>query len=99
MTIRFAAARAAAHSPITKVLAFRPIRHAANDNCDVANDEIMREALYHFSKYGLRAAREAHARAEVAFFRGNRSDYNRWLEICRLLDRRLAMQFERVSRF
>ncbi len=95
MTIRFAAARAAASSPISRILGFGHIRHAANDNCDLANDEVMRKALHHFAKHGLSAARDAHCRAEAAFFRGDRGEYDQWLEICRLLDRRLAMQFEK----
>ncbi len=98
MTIHFAAARTAALSPIAQVLAFRRCGPAANDNCELASAEVLRAALYHFAKYGIGAAREARGRAEAAFFAGNRSEYDHWLEICRQLDRRMALQFERRAK-
>ena len=98
MTIHFAAARVAARSPIAQVLALCHPRPAANDNCDLASPDAMRAALYHFAKYGMGAARDARDRAETAFFAGNRREYDRWLEVCRQLDRRMAAQFERAAK-
>lgn len=97
MSIHFAAARVAARSPVAQVLAFRHPESAANDNCELASAEVLRAALYHFAKFGIGAAREARDRAEAAFFAGNRAEYDHWLAICRQLDRRMAMQFERAA--
>ncbi|TNE32777.1 MAG: hypothetical protein EP350_05430 [Alphaproteobacteria bacterium] len=98
MSIHFAAARVAARSPVAQILAFRRAGPAANDNGEQggsqANEAAMRAALYHFAKYGLGAAREARKSAEAAFFAGNRAEYDHWLEICRVLDRRMALHFE-----
>lgn len=98
MAINFAAARTAARSPVAQVLAFRRCGPAANDNCELASAEVLRAALYHFAKHGLGAAREARARAETAFFAGNRGEYTQWLEICRQLDRRMATHFEQAAK-
>lgn len=95
MTIHFAAARVAAHSPVAKVLTIRRVETAANDNTTHTENGAMREALYHFARYGLGAAREARHRAEAAFFYSDRREYDRWIEICRILDRRMALEIER----
>ncbi len=56
---------------------------------------MLQDALRHFARYGLGAAREARNQAERAFFSGDRQGYERWHGICRTLDRRLAEQIAR----
>ena len=91
MTIHFASARDAAASTFAKVLIQRRPLAAANDNAAVQrNSKALQEALRHFAVYGLGAAREARKEAEAAFFEGDRAGYQHWLEICRILDRRMA---------
>lgn len=72
---------------------------ATNDNRDpaavLADDRLLHAALRHFAAYGLGAAQEARRRAEQAFFAGDRETYDRWLGICRTLDRRLAEETAR----
>jgi len=60
-----------------------------------ASDKMLRAALRHFAEHGLGAAREARARAEQAFFDGDRPAYDWWLGITRTLDRRLANETAR----
>lgn len=106
MPIHFAAARvpgrAPACAPIARAMAARAMEHVANDNgngsaSQAANDQILRAALRHFAQHGLGAAREARAKAEEAFFAGDRQGYQWWLGITRTLDRRLARQAEMLS--
>lgn len=105
MPIHFAAAnvpgRAPACLPIAKAMAARAIERVANDNSDhaanIGNDQMLRAALRHFAQHGLGAAREARAQAEAAFFAGDRQAYDWWLGITRTLDRRLAIEAERLS--
>lgn len=96
MTLRFAAARSTARSPIARALARRAPGRAANDNGLVsgADDLMLHAALRHFAEHGLSAARAARGQAEQAFFAGDRHGYDWWLGICRTLDRRLAAQVE-----
>lgn len=53
-------------------------------------DQVLRAALNHFAQFGLGAAKVARARAEKAFFDGDRETYDWWLGITRTLDRRIA---------
>jgi len=96
MTIHFAAARTPTHSPIARALARRAIGRVANDNGpeQEGKQRILHAALRHFAEHGLGAARAARAKAEDAFFAGDRQAYDWWLEITRTLDRRLAAQLE-----
>lgn len=96
MTLNLAAKRTSIKSPLARALARRAHVTAANDNalmgsdlppCDQAKFD---EALRFFGKHGLGAAGEARKLAEQAFNAGDRRNYNRWLGICRILDRRLA---------
>lgn len=90
MTIRFAAARRH-DGPMSHVLGRATLRAAANDNSAGNNGDLMlRAALRHFATHGLGAAEAAKARAETAFFAGDRAEYRWWLDICRMLDRRMA---------
>jgi hypothetical protein len=90
MSIRFAAAR---HGDccVSRVLDRPPLRDAANDNGSAPrNDRMLRAALRHFAAHGLGAAEAARGNAETAFFAGDRQAYRWWLDICRMLDRRMA---------
>jgi hypothetical protein len=89
MTIRFAAARRG-DSRVYRVLGHVAPGPAANDNSDAGNDRLLRAALRHFATHGLGAAEAARANAERAFFAGDRAEYRWWLDICRMLDRRMA---------
>lgn len=97
MTIRFASASSA----FAAFLTVRPDSEfharAANDNATpksaaglITHDVLLRDALKHFARHGLRAAEVARQNAERAFFAGDRPAYRHWLEICRALDRRMA---------
>lgn len=99
MTLRFAAARSPALSPVARALARRDRGRAANDNGGAgrADDLMLHDALRHFAAHGLGAAREARRQAEQAFFAGDRTSYDWWLGICRTLDRRLAGRLERQT--
>ena len=107
MPIHFAAARnpsnARACSPIARALVARAVERVANDNGPgdhskaLSNDRMLRAALRHFAEHGLGAAREARAFAEEAFYAGDTQAYEWWLGITRTLDRRLAMEAERLS--
>ncbi len=96
MTIHFAAARTANCSPVARALA-RSERTAApaNDNGNQApGEEIFKASLRHFAEHGLGAARAARAKAQEAFFAGDRQAYDWWLSITRTLDRRLAAELD-----
>ena len=97
MTLRFAAARSTAASPLARALSRRAPGHAANDNATDTNDHLLHAALRHFAEHGLGAARDAHRRAERAFFVGDRESYRWWLGVCRTLDKRLAAPLEHKS--
>jgi predicted Zn-dependent protease len=91
MAIHFASARHATATPFARFLIKRVSLEAANDNTMIQrNSKALQEALRHFAAHGLGAAREARSKAERAFFAGDRAAYDRWLEICRILDRRMA---------
>ncbi|MBW8784757.1 MAG: hypothetical protein JF593_08960 [Novosphingobium sp.] len=91
MTIRFAAARTRDGAALSRVLTAPAANDAANDNgAALGRDALLRAALRHFAEHGLGAADHARAAAEAAFFSGDRESYQRWLEICRTLDRRMA---------
>lgn len=100
MTTECALAPNFAPSPVARALARRSVARAANDNLTAemakGNDELLREALRHFARYGLGAAKEARMQAEAAFFAGDRAKYDRWLGICRTLDRRMAEELART---
>lgn len=58
--------------------------YAAIDN------ELLAETLRHFARHGLAAAAQARKEAEKAAAAGNRKARDRWIAICRQLDRRMA---------
>ncbi|ANU07657.1 hypothetical protein [Paraurantiacibacter namhicola] len=95
MSIRFAAPPQANAVRLTRSGARRAAKRAAgrpaNDNGVDLNDQaLLRASLRHFAEHGLAAASHAHAKAEAAFFAGDRKAYDWWLGICRSLDRRMA---------
>lgn len=91
MSIRFAAACPGGNRQVGRVLAFTPPALPANDvEPGFGRDRLLREALRHFAEHGMAAAPRARARAEAAFFAGQREEYLRWMAICRTLDRRMA---------
>ena len=95
MTVYFAAARSAAASPVARILSPRRNPAAANDNRDIGeHDRVLSATLRHFAKHGLRAAEEARNEAEAAFFAGDRENYDLWLGICRMLDKRMALDIQ-----
>lgn len=90
MSIRFAAARHG-DSCVRRVLGAARPRRAVNDNAGGTNDDrMLRAALRHFAAHGLGAAEAARSNAETAFFAGDSTEYRWWLDICRMLDRRMA---------
>lgn len=91
MTIHFAAAVDCRHNALSRAQSRVLLGQPANDNPpDGSEKAVLKAALRHFAKYGLRAAAQAREEAEQAFFAGDRDVYRRWLAICRVLDRRMA---------
>ena len=71
----------------------RPARSAepANDTePGLPREELLRLALGHFARHGLAAAGAARDSAEAALLAGDRMQHQRWMAICRTLDRRMA---------
>lgn len=93
MTIHFSAPPTA----LAPRMSVRRIREAcwlpANDNGRPgASDAMLHAALRHFAEHGLAAASRARKQAEQAFFSNDRQGYQWWLEICRALDRSMALE-------
>jgi hypothetical protein len=94
MLSRFAAAPRAVRLPIGRAQN-RALATAANDNVLKERDteELLNAALRHFGAHGLGAARTARDEAASALANGDSHGYERWLGICRALDKRLAHDF------
>ncbi|MFC4255303.1 hypothetical protein GRI97_07695 [Altererythrobacter xixiisoli] len=94
MTIRFAPSRNARELRMAKVRLRAFSAHAANDNAqaETPDDALLHAALRHFAQHGMAAAQRARKQSETAFFAGDRASYRWWLDICRILDKRLASQ-------
>ena len=93
MTIRFAAPPGAIKARMSPEATMGAVRWAANDNGSLDDDDAsLHAALRYFSEHGLAAAYRARKEAETAFFNGDRGKYRWWLQICRVLDRRLARE-------
>ncbi len=91
MSVRIAVGSHQECAVVTRALTMPQIRVPANDQDDCRTRELpLREALLHFAAHGLSAAERAREKAERCFFAGNRRDYLHWMEICRVLDRRMA---------
>lgn len=95
MTIHFSAARNSQADRIARTLIACVPLHPANDNGpEPANDALLHAALRHFGEHGLGAARLAADWVAEALAHGNDREARYWLEICRSLDRRLAVRTE-----
>ncbi len=79
--------------PLVRRLVAPATGPAANDNGGGKSTDpaIVEAALRHFAEHGLGAARAARHKAEQAFFADDRVQYRWWLEVCRQLDRRMAV--------
>lgn len=110
MTIRFAAAWGGTTPAISRSLCLGAPLGASNDNppsprllamqpdVDAPEggvDAALAAALMHFARHGLSAATHARDEALAAHASGNVEASDRWLEICRKLDRRMACATER----
>lgn len=97
MSLRFAAARPAAHNsflPLSRM--DRIASRAANDNGDGAHEsELLRAALEHFAHAGLAAAPIARNRARTAYYAGDWQGFVHWLGVCRTLDRKMGTALAR----
>jgi hypothetical protein len=102
MTIHFAAARPQQPDSLARHRGRIVLGRAANDNGRMERDNVdtrlVHAALRHFSRHGLSAAREARAQARTAFFAGDRVQYRWWLDVCRVLDKRLAASLDTMLR-
>ena len=96
MSVRFAAARDVARSPIARVLTRGELDLAANDHdeLDGTMTETTIAALRHFGEHGLGAVPVALRNASIAAAAHEMGDYEHWLGICRALDSRAAREFE-----
>ncbi|MFA7596425.1 MAG: hypothetical protein WCY92_08715 [Novosphingobium sp.] len=96
MTIHFAAARNSRFMPSTRFAARAVFSIAANDNHPDENAELLlHTALRYFARHGLGAAKQARDEAKEAFFSNDRQSYDRWMSICRTLDKCVARQLAR----
>ena len=110
MTFHFAPARRAEYSPLARALDWRADVVAANDDhsdeteatlADFAAttpfaNALVTEALMHFGKHGLGAAKAAWSQAAEAAMTGDHSGYTHWLSICRVLDPAYARRMVRA---
>jgi hypothetical protein len=96
MTIHFAAARNSKFISSPHIAARAAFSMAANDNAlDDGGELLINVALRYFAEHGLSAARQARDEAKAAFFAGDREAYDRWMSICRALDKCVARQLAR----
>lgn len=68
---------------------------ANDDGVTGTTDANLHAALRHFARHGLAAAQNAREQAVLAARAGDRQSFQTWLEICRVLDRRLARRLDR----
>ena len=99
MSLHFAASRTGNDALLARALTYTPPRRSANDNGRplgelMAEQQVLRTALLHFAKFGLRAADTAREQAETARRLGDDDGFRHWLAVCRQLDRRLARGLE-----
>ena len=95
MSIRFAAPRHALRARMDDAQARAACQRPANDNgSGHASDTMLTAALRHFSDHGLSAARHARLKAKAARRSGDEQGYRWWLDICRTLDRRMALELD-----
>ena len=100
MTIRFAASRTAATSPLARHVVSGEARQADNDvprRSSAAINAVTEAALRHFAEHGLGAASDARARAESALACGDPEQFEHWRTICRALDREQATELGKAA--
>ena len=93
MTIRFSPARNrnTLIKTVTTGAGETALIEAANDDGCAQQDETLPvEALRHFAVHGLCAAERARDLALDARRNGEEDEFERWLAVCRLFDRRMA---------
>lgn len=99
MSIRFAAPTQALTIRLSGARARAAIAPSVNDNdSGESGQAALRASLRHFAEHGLAAAAHARAKAEEAWFLGDREAYNWWHGICRTLDRRMARELAAATR-
>lgn len=76
-------------------------RSAANDNAAAADsgafDPVLVEALRHFARDGMKAARTAEAAARAALIAGDDGQAEHWFGLAACLDRGLARRLAREA--
>lgn len=76
-------------------------RSAANDNVAAAGsgvfDPVLADALRHFARDGLGAARTADAAARAALVAGDDAEFSHWIAVAGYLDRGLARRLARQA--
>jgi hypothetical protein len=94
---RTAGRHAAGRGLVTRVRVLAANDDGAEDEAPVpgAFDPVLVEALRHFARHGLDAARVAHAEAVHAAGEGNDPATERWIAITGMFDRRLAAAAKR----
>ncbi|MXO59251.1 hypothetical protein GRI89_06825 [Altererythrobacter salegens] len=99
MSIRFAAPPQAMSVRLRGARARAAIARPGNDNgIGESTEAMLRASLRHFAEHGLAAAAHARAKAEAAWFNGDKEGYRWWLGICRTLDRRMARELAAQTR-
>ena len=93
MTLRLQSAPRALSDALELFRAPATIARPANDNV-AGLDAMLNAALRHFARHGLAAAHHARLQAETALHSGDAEGYKWWLEICRMLNRRMASAIE-----
>ena len=77
---------------------------AANDNvrfetsADALRNAHVQSALRLLASHGLKAAHHAYDMAQKSRANNDRLSSDKWMQICRILDRRLAQKMERSSK-
>lgn len=104
MSVRFAAPVFAFGAKMNRATIYGVTRKAINDNptSDLSDNvdtgapqsQALDAALRHFAEHGLAAALNARKHAEKALAAGDDATCDKWLEICRALDRRMARDFD-----
>lgn len=89
---------------VTAVNRNRMPTKAANDNvkfvtaADALRDRYVQKALRVFAEKGLTAASHAFAMSEKSRMEGKLAAAEEWLQICRILDRRLALKLQSAQK-
>lgn len=74
----------------TRLSLRRRVRGAVQGNGYTTDPDLLADTLRHFARHGLAAAAQARTQAEAAQAGGDQANCDRWIAICRQLDRRMA---------